>query len=391
MAADWAAVLSAATPGEPQIFAGDGETFLVAWVEARLILQKGPSLMERFTPADDALMHLGGDKWIVGTACHGKICVAAGFKDIQRSYAVRALVALIFLPLLMIFGISMIAMGAAVRSGLAPLTSLAASVRARSPEDLSPVNGTAPLREVNPLVKAINGLMADMREQLRKERDFLNTCAHELRTPVAGLIAQIQSLEKVDCGTDAKLKNVQESARRVSRTADQILTLARTSNADRLGEETERFDLCELVRQVTLDVVSPWPGIECTMTGVESLPVTCSPLAVEILCRNLIENAVRHGIGSCRKGSITVRCDLEGDRIVLLFENSGAAIAPAEVHRVFERFYRSPDTASGGAGLGLAIARDIARHYGGDVSINSAFSMGTQVRVELARKTCRLN
>ena len=257
MAAEWALVLAAAPAVTPQIAAGldGGDHFLAAWRDGEPILRRGAALLERYADPGGGLLAIGGENWIAGASCAGKVCVVAGFRDIQRSFVVRALVALIFLPLLIVLGVSMIAMGAAVTTGLSPLTNLAASVRARTADDLSPVGAAITLRELSPLVDAINGLIQNLRAQLRAERDFLNTCAHELRTPIAGLIAQIQSLDTVDAGTSAKLRRVLASARRVSRTTDQILTLARTSNADRLGEDTEIFDLCELIRRVTADIV----------------------------------------------------------------------------------------------------------------------------------------
>ena len=394
MAAEWALVLSAAPAVAPQIPAGldDGDHFLTAWRDGALILQRGAALLERYTDPGGDLLTIEGEQWIAGAACAGDVCVVAGFRDIQRSFVVRALVASIFLPLLLVLGVSIIAMGAAVTTGLAPLTNLTAVVRDRTPDDLSPVWAAITLRELSPLVDAINGLIQDLREQLRAERDFLNTCAHELRTPIAGLIAQIQSLNNVDAGTSAQLQRVVASARRVSRTTDQILTLARTSNAERLGEDTEIFDLCELIRRVTADIVNPYPHIECEMSGCESFRMRCNPLALEILCRNLVDNAVRHGVGPHIHGKILVRCEVEAGRIHFSVENSGCVIADKERDLVFEEFYRSSGSQVDGAGLGLSIVRDVVRHYAGEITVGRSETLGgTRICVTFPESLNALN
>ena len=112
------------------------------------------------------------------------------------------------------------------------------------------------------------------------------------------------------------------------------------------------------------------------MSGRESLRVRCNPLALEILCRNLVDNAVRHGVGARRHGKILVCCGAEGGQIRLSVENSGCAIAEREQDLVFEKFYRSPGTQVEGAGLGLSIVKDVARHYAGDITVGRSEALG---------------
>ena len=377
-------VLQTARPEFKQVFQDDGQSFLAGWQGDRMVLKKGPRFFAQFPVQEDGFAKLGGETWIIGSHCRGSTCVIAGYKDSARLRAVWALVTMIFLPLLAIFGLAVVGMRAAIGSGLRPLNVLASAVRDRSEDDLSALDqGHTPI-EARPLVDAINQLVVDLRGQLQTERNFLNTCAHELRTPVAGLIAQIQSLDAMDPAAASELGKVSDCARRVSRTADQILTLAQTTNARRLKDGEDRFDLVEMLRRMLADTVLPHKGIQCSLTGLDSLWVTCNPLAVEIMVRNLLDNAVSHGVGRGETGQIAVSCVACRDAIAVVVENSGTPIDPAETERFFERFYRSSKTQAGGAGLGLPIVRDIARLYGGDITIEPSSSLsGAMARLLL--------
>jgi signal transduction histidine kinase len=246
--------------------------------------------------------------------------------------------------------------------GLRPLRRLSqlaggigpATIAARLPA------GAAP-REVAPLVEAFNAALGRLEAGLRAQRDFSANAAHELRTPLATLRAQVESLLEPD-----ERRAASEEFERLGRLIAQLLALAEAEGG--ATGASIRFDLVALAREVASDMAGFILSSGRTIGfdgAVEILMVDGQPGLVETALRNLLENAVRH---TPPGAEILVAVTAQG---VLRVSDDGPGV-PAEVRgRVFERFSRG-DPRGSGAGLGLSIVRQIMERHGGVVRLVAA-------------------
>ncbi|MBQ2631667.1 MAG: HAMP domain-containing histidine kinase [Kiritimatiellae bacterium] len=201
-----------------------------------------------------------------------------------------------------------------------------------------------------------------IRELARLEkfrRDFVADVSHEIKTPLTGILGAVDMLE----GDSPLVPLIRKEATRLNGLVQSILDLARLEREGEALNRTET-DLSDLVR----DVASRYP---CECEAGEPCVVACDAQLVSQALSNLIANAVRHS-GS---KEISVSLTQAGGEARIVVEDHGVGIPPAEAERVFERFHRvDPARAAetGGAGLGLAIVRRIARLHGGDVSLSAA-------------------
>ena len=267
-----------------------------------------------------------------------------------------------------------------VRRGLAPLELLRAEIGARSHRDLRPVDESHAPAEVRPLVGELNDLLARLRTTLDAQGRFIADAAHQLRTPLAALQAQLEAARRETGRTEreAALERLDAATRRTARLASQLLALARVEPSGEsvieepvdyaavagahVDEWLQRAD----ARQIDL-------GFDLSPARVRGHPALLGELAT-----NLVENALAY---TAAGGAVTVRTGEDARAAFFEVEDDGPGIPPAERARVFERFYRMQGSAPGGSGLGLAIVREIAQRHGAVVDIDAgAGDRGTRVR-----------
>jgi signal transduction histidine kinase len=217
--------------------------------------------------------------------------------------------------------------------------------------------------------------------QRRAERDFVSNAAHELRTPIAAINSAVEVLlggaEASTADRELFLGHIGRESARLERLAEALLLLARIQT----GQE-----------QPTLELVEIAPLLEDVATQLKpsagvALHVRCGPavraLADRVLLRQAVWNVAANAARHTRSGSI-VLCGRDlGDIAELEVEDTGSGIAPADRERAFERFSRGGRPPGGGAGLGLAIAREIVGALGGSIQLDSELGQGTQVRLHV--------
>ena len=263
------------------------------------------------------------------------------------------------------------------------LARTAKDVARRTPESLEPIASKAVPDEVQPLVGALNGLMARLGDALGQQRTFIADAAHELRTPLTALRLQLQLAERArdDAERERAHAMLREGIARATHVVEQLLALAR-ADPQVASTAATRFDLAELARTVA-DVQRPAAEAKGLALEVEAdRPVETSGdrPAIRSMLENLVDNAIRYTPG----GTVSLRCYGGVDTAVLEVEDTGPGIAAEERERVFDRFYRSESATEGGSGLGLAIVRRIAERHGGKVELlDRAGSPGLLVRVTL--------
>lgn len=271
----------------------------------------------------------------------------------------------------------------AIGSGLKPLRQMVAMIRARDPERLTPLS-LAPLpSELEPVVAALNRLLAQVDHVLEREKRFLADAAHELRTPLA--VLRIQAQNALEAGEqadrEAALRQLQGGVERATRVVEQLLTLARLEPG--AADSTHAVqDVAACVRaelaELTPLALERGQDLEYVVAGHADLHAPCDADALAILLRNLVGNAVRHAPPG---GRVRVSLAREGAQLRLEVEDDGPGVAPAERSRLTERFCRLDE--GGGAGLGLSIVRRIVELHAGTLGFDVSSLGGLKVTVEL--------
>ncbi len=231
--------------------------------------------------------------------------------------------------------------------------------------------------------------ISQLRESQRARDNFLYHVTHELRTPLTNIHAYAETLTQPgfdDEQTRKECYNVLISeTRRLSRLVEDILSISQlevgTARLD-VGE----VELARLVRQMVQDSLgtADEKKIDLTLSLPPKLPkIKGDKQRLSVLLNNLIGNAVKY---TPENGKVHVSVELEGQRILISVRDTGIGIAPEAQPHVFEKFYRAADDAVQmlpGTGLGLALAREVARLHGGDILLESERGKGSTFTVEL--------
>jgi two-component system heavy metal sensor histidine kinase CusS len=280
---------------------------------------------------------------------------------------------LVALPLLLL----MVALGAGLiaRTGLAPLrrfNRLAASIGTTSLNKRLSVSGLP--GELADMANEFNGMLERIDEGYRQLQDFSGDLAHEMRTPVATLLGRTQ-VALSQTRSMAELRDVLEGnveeLERLSTLISDMLFIARADH-NAVPLQTEPVDLAQEAHRVAeyLSLIAEEKGLRLRVVG-EAPPLPADRLLIQRAITNLVSNAIRHAF---EHSTITIEIATEGPAITLAVTNEGEGIAPANLERIFDRFYRvdpSRTRLEGGSGLGLAIVRSIASAHKGNVSVRS--------------------
>jgi two-component system sensor histidine kinase TctE len=273
----------------------------------------------------------------------------------------------------------------AVTQGLKPLARLERAIGRRSYNDMRPIDVVMP-REVRNVVAALNDLLSRLRESVERRKRFIANASHQLRTPVASLMAQTElALRKSERGSSCgELQAINDRATQMSHLIKQLLSLARADSEDIVSDRQESIDLIKFTKQVTIEWLNEHHDTAIDLgfeSGLDSLMIKANDTLITELLNNLIDNANNY----CPKGSlVTVRVDCDKSHAILEVEDNGPGIPEAERERVLERFYRLHEDRTG-TGLGLAIAKEVAnRHHGMLHLLTPRSGQGLLVRLVLS-------
>lgn len=320
----------------------------------------------------------------------GELVVMLADGSDARQNWVQALVLKVLLPNLLLIIAAALAVNWAVQRALKPLIDLKDALENRSPRDLSALDASRSPDEVRPLVESLNRLFALVNAQAESQRRFIADAAHQLRTPLAGLQAQVEAWAQAVnapqrhvytdkaapapqnmAGAAIKLgpeeiNRLRQATRRTSQLANQLLALSRADAQSAAGQPMQSVDLqalCAVVLEQQLDDATA-KGIDLGMDidqGQGALVAQGHEWLLRELLTNLCDNAIRY---TPANGTVTLRCLRTHKGLLLQVCDDGPGIAPDERGRVLERFYRVQGTKGEGTGLGLAIADEIARLHG---------------------------
>lgn len=246
-----------------------------------------------------------------------------------------------------------------IRKSLMPLVILSQTVDTRDTEDLNPISSTDVPLEATPLVHALNRLFTRISESFKREREFTDHAAHELRTPLAAMKTQTQVLMKKagiipECRDG--LDNLNSTIDRSTHLLEQLLSLARIQN--------EKFplsgiNLSECIEEAVAGIrdKAKEKSQSLNISIAEDVIVTGHSDSLYILLRNILDNSIKY---TPPHGEVSITLDTEGN---LKISDTGPGICDTDKARVFNRFVRVDKSGQTGSGLGLSIVRWIAEAH----------------------------
>ncbi|ODS00264.1 histidine kinase [Methyloceanibacter methanicus] len=313
-------------------------------------------------------------------ALQGSIRITVAEPLAHRAHVAWNLQTVLGVPLLIVTPVALIAIAFAVHTSLTPLRRFRSALAVRNARDLSPVPAPGLPTEIAPVADTLNDLLARLKAAFDAERSFAANAAHELRTPLAGAIAQAQRLraEITDPPGRARASDIEATLKRMTRVSERLMQMARAEGG-RLRRD-QPSDLRPLLQLIVQDLARQVPEMSLDLTLPE-LPVLSDldPDALEIILRNLIDNALRHG-----QPGTPVRITLSAAGH-LTVTNESPVVPPKILNRLTQRFERGTANAEG-SGLGLTIVATIAERTGSALTLASPVpgtESGFSVEIEL--------
>lgn len=315
-------------------------------------------------------LSLGAARWRFGLAAtpDSRLAVAVDLAVIDADLTELRTAFLLALPLA--FGL--IALGAWLLSGraLAPIRRLTIAMASITAKGLDRrISAANTDRELHELIEVFNGMLERLERGFRQASRFSADAAHELKTPLAILQVQIeQALAVAEAGSSLqeRLTGILDEVQRLGTIARKLLLLS-LADAGRLSLNRTPCDLSRALEELLEDAQMLAPGLALHGRVAPDLRVRAdAPLLKQVL-HNLLANAVKY---NRPHGFIRLTADRCAGRITVAITNASVDLASADRARLFERFYRADSArqrGTAGAGLGLSLAREIARAHGGDL------------------------
>ena len=298
----------------------------------------------------------------------------------KRSVLAAEIIKGVMLPQFVTLPLAVLLVWLALVQAIKPLNRLEERIRARRPDDLSPLDTQAVPLEVAPLVASVNDLLLRLKDSIGTQKRFLADAAHQLKTPLAGLRMQADLAQREGTSTEElkqSLRQIGRASIRATHTVNQLLALARAESGT-MAVSQQSCDLARLTTEVVRDCVPRAMdkhidlGYEGAQAGMPGVTLQGNATLLKELVRNLLDNAINYTPSTADKpGVITARvlADPFGKVIVLQVEDSGPGVAEAERELIFQPFYRALGNDVDGSGLGLPIAQEIAHQHHASIRV----------------------
>lgn len=352
--------------------------FQVRDSDGRLLLRSDSGPVDPLGPLVPgyADVDLGGERWRVFTlhTPAGRWYQAgeqAGIRaELAEDVAFGTLLPLLIaLPLLALT--VWLAVGWAGRS----LERVSAAVAERAPEHLAPIRLERVPREIEGIVRAVNGLLGRLEAALARERRFTADAAHELRTPLAALKVHAYNLRQTPVAAEREeaQAHLDASIRRMERLVAQLLALSRLESG--AAPAHVAVDLAAVVERHRADAIALGAarGLRIAFRVHTPVSVSGDERSLDALVGNLIDNALRYAPSG---GAVVVSLEAADGEARLVVEDAGPGIPAAARQRVFERFHRELGTGVEGSGLGLAIVAQALALHGGRITLDDSPALG---------------
>lgn len=272
-----------------------------------------------------------------------------------------------------------------VSRALRPIAEISAAAEKISGGDLSQrINAVETKSELGRLATVLNSTFTRLDAAFTLQKRFAADAAHELRTPVSVLIAQTAAALNRQRSYDENLATIAACHRASQRMRQLITSLLQLARLDAGQENVRRtnFDLLPVASEC-LELVKPLAeerGVKIILTAANT-PIVGDPEQIHQVITNLVTNAIQYNHPG---GEVWVNIFAEKQSAVLQVGDTGIGIAPADLPRIFERFYRAEESrTSGNAGLGLSICQAIIEAHDGAIEVSSKENAGTTFTVRL--------
>jgi signal transduction histidine kinase len=297
------------------------------------------------------------------------VYVGTSLESVNETIAtVRRVLLLILPPLLALLAVaSWVLVGRALR----PVEAIRAEVADISGRALDRRVPVPPRRdEIGRLASTMNEMLDRLQAASERQRKFVGDASHELQSPIAALRTQLEVAIAQPTTTDwaATSSDLLAESRHMERLVRDLLFLARSDGEEGV-RRIEPVDLDDIVLEEATRLRST-AQVRVDASGVSAAPLTGNRDELTRLVRNLLENAEHHA-----ESRVRIRLSAEGREIILMVEDDGPGVPPAERERIFQRFTRLDEARSrnnGGTGLGLAIVKEITERHGGTVCVENA-------------------
>ena len=330
-------------------------------------------------PADlpDGLQTIayGGEDWrlLVRTRADGSRVAVGQPADIREHTAVGTALRTV-LPLAALVPCLTLLVAIVVNRTLRPVQRLADRLDGEQGDTFNALPLAGMPTELRPFIASINRLLERVATMVDQKRRFIADAAHELRTPIAALGLQAENLDRVDLPAPSRerLGVLTQGIRRIAHLLEQLLALARY-DAEPARPAQVAFD--QVARDCVADLLplASAGDVDLGFERLEPVVVCGEATALGVMLRNLLGNAVRH---TPPGGRIDVDLHRDGDTAVARVTDSGPGIAPEDLARVFEPFFRGSDPAGEGTGLGLSIVRRIVDGLCGTILLENRNTPG---------------
>ncbi|MGJ8547167.1 MAG: sensor histidine kinase [Sulfitobacter sp.] len=287
--------------------------------------------------------------------------------DVRSSFVRQVVSRSIAVIVLLVISVALVVwFGVAV--GLRPLLDLEAAIAKRTPTELEPIQRPVPI-EASGLVKTLNTLLDRVSRRISSKDEFIANAAHQLRNPVAGVLALAEAVQNAPSPAAMKSRSndLVKAAREASRLTNQLLSFERAAGTD-IAKGGTQINLCDLLRQAADAYKTPEAGREIAVTlHLPDRPalVMGDPVMLQEAVLNLISNAAIHGGPAVSR--IDLSLSVKGTACQIAFEDNGSGIAPEHRLAAISRFGQT--NGGEGSGLGLAIAARVMKNHGGALEI----------------------
>ncbi|GAD24657.1 ATP-binding protein [Acidovorax sp. MR-S7] len=329
----------------------------------------GPHSEFEALPAGFSTREVQGDQWRVYVLHANGYQIATADRMDQRDVLINELLRAAGVPFLIASVGGLLALWIGIGRGLAPLKALCRQLRAKRTDDVTPIEVEHSPAEMRPMLDAMNGLLGRLSRALSSQRAFTDAAAHELRTPLTVIDTHLQVVRLTE-GEEAhaSLNSAEQGVKRLRRTLDQMMVLARTEAA--VDPDDSCISVLAAVNTVVrqLDAVGH-DRLKLSVDGEDgATPIPRS--MVETSIRNLVDNAIRYSAGS-EAIEVDVLFDHAASRVRIAVADRGPGLSSEQASQIGRRFWRGDQgrNCKDGAGLGISIVRAIAARFGGELSL----------------------
>ena len=322
-------------------------------------------------PAGYSTREMDGRQWRVYRLHDNGYQITTADRIDERNILINELLGAAGMPFLIALFGGLGALWIGIGRGLAPLKTLREQLRAKATDDTTPITLDNSPTELRPVLSAMNGLLGRLAQALSSQRAFTDAAAHELRTPLTVIDTHLQVV-RLSEGEEAQtsLAGAEEGVRRLRRTLDQMMTLARTEATTATG------DNCASVLAVVNDVLNQMTEgdrsrVTLNLTGTDAgTPIPKSML--ETAVRNLVDNAIRYAPDNTAI-EVTALFNDATQHCLLTVADRGPGLSKEQASQIGKRFWRGDQgrQRTDGAGLGISIVRAITERFGGTLNLKA--------------------